>query len=673
MKLSRLLMCLLVILVCIPLHAAGSVSVKGRVVDVSGKPLAGIKVYAVYGRLISDLDEISDTRWDCSVNTISITDDDGNYTMEKLPKPAKYRCCMLIAFSPEQYLGWIEERGPFASDSASKAKAVPDPYKITAYKIVETKGRVVDGQGIGIEGAKVKAEVFTVLPDLKYITVDFLSPIMRIIPAISDSQGYFNLTGVPKVTEISAAVEKTGYADVAVGLLSNTQRITMLPSGSISGYIHDSHNKPLTGTRIVVKSEDDNILQITKTDQKGFFRFDGLVPDNYYIAIKDEEKPIISPKVIVTAGNDTQVPPLKIMDGVEISGSIIDAESGQPIPYAQLVFTGAKEGSNWLSRTNETDEDGVFYARVYPGKMSYRIDCYNPQYRISHGLHSIIIPESGTDDITICLPREDTAKGVILDSNKKSVSKAQITAIINGYPTWINAVSNAKGLFEITIPSNTTSYGGGEKMGTVVLKVNDAKMQNGCFFKMDRAELLKKSVLITLKPAAQLSVMVRDSKGNPLQGVQVSVSNSNEYLIKKYSTDQKGIAICLDSILRDAKYSVGLRKEGYYFEPVSFLLPEVGSAEWKNSIELQMVDATRTQKGRVVLPDGQPASYVTVRHIDRKFVKTDENGEFVISGLPDCNVNLVVKTKDSTGSVQVNKDSGDVVITLKQINESNHQ
>lgn len=668
MKPSRLLMCLLVMLVCIPLHAAGSASVKGRVVDVSGKPLVGIRVYAVYGQLISDIDEVSDIRWDCSVKAMVITDDDGNYVMEKLPKTAKHCSYKIISFSPGQYLGWVEGKGPLASGGATTSKIAPDAYNIMAHKIVEIRGRVINEQGIGIEGAKVKAEMFLLLSDFKFIALDFLSPIMQLIPAISDNQGYFVLAGVPEGVQVSAVVEKSGYADVTVDPQSNQQRITMVRSGSISGSIHESHNKPLTGVRIVVQSEDEDILQITRTDRNGFYQFSGLAPDSYYIATKDEEKPIISPKVIVIAGKDTQVPPLKVLDGVEISGCIIDAESGEPISDAQLVFIGTKDGNNWLSRTDETDEDGIFYARVYPGKINYQIDCYNPRYRISPGLHTITIPESGTDDITIRLPREDTAKGVILDSSGKSVSKANVTVIINGYPTWISATSNTKGSFEISIPSNTTSYGGGEKMGAVVLKAIDAKMTNGCFLKMDRAELLKKPVLITLKPAAQLSVMVRDSEGNnPLQGVQVSISNSNEYLVKKYNTDQKGVATCLDSILRDAKYSVGLRKEGYYFEPVSFPLPEVGSSEWKNSIELQMVNATHTQKGSVVFPDGQPASYVTVRHIDRKFVKTDDNGEFIISGLPDGNVDLIVKTKDSTGSAQVNKDSGDVVITLKSI------
>lgn len=182
---------------------------------------------------------------------------------------------------------------------------------------------------------------------------------------------------------------------------------------------------------------------------------------------------------------------------------------------------------------------------------------------------------------------------------------------------------------------------------------------------MQRADLIKKPMQISLKPVKELLVTVRDIKGALLDNVEVLVSNSIENMDRSFNTNQMGTAICA-GIFEGGRYSIGARKRGYFFEQATLDLPEAGSSEWKDSIELRMLDANRTQKGKVVYSDGKPASGAMVQCIGgAERSTTDANGGFTLPNLPDCNENLYACTNDKNGSVQVNKDSGDVVITLK--------
>lgn len=205
-----------------------------------------------------------------------------------------------------------------------------------------------------------------------------------------------------------------------------------------------------------------------------------------------------------------------------------------------------------------------------------------------------------------------------------------------------------------------------------MLKVTDREMKNGCYIKQDRADLLKASIQISFKLVEELAVKVTDMQGNPINDVKVSISNRVEMIGRSYNTGRTGAVVC-SYIFDGGEYTISAKKTGYFFEPISMNLPDVGSPEWKKSIEIRMLDATRIQRGIVLDTDGKPVSGVSVECLGGGYSITDNNGEFVLQNLPDCMVSLYTQTNESYGNAQVNKDSGDIVITMKSMNRMETQ
>ena len=198
---------------------------------------------------------------------------------------------------------------------------------------------------------------------------------------------------------------------------------------------------------------------------------------------------------------------------------------------------------------------------------------------------------------------------------------------------------------------------------------NDGKL--GIFHRIKRAELLKREVTLTVKPARPLTVVVKDMNHNPLAGAQV-------YLMiyydpgsgggKSSKTDPNGEALVLD-VYEGGLYYPQAILEGFYYENRAIrLLPKVGSREWKDRVELVMEPANRVQRGKVLDDKGRPVEGIAVETdtMPPIAVVTNASGEFVFENLPYSGVRLRVEKGNLFAMASVDKYTGDVVIRLRR-------
>lgn len=111
---------------------------------------------------------------------------------------------------------------------------------------------------------------------------------------------------------------------------------------------------------------------------------------------------------------------------------------------------------------------------------------------------------------------------------------------------------------------------------------------------MPRTDFLKTGIIITAVPLQTLKVVIKDKRGNPLKDAQVSLGYPVQGIGRVENTDAGGMAV-FDQILVGGRHDLRVELKGYRFPQESLQLPEVGSANWKDDIELTMEDSGSTQ------------------------------------------------------------------------------
>jgi hypothetical protein len=125
------------------------------------------------------------------------------------------------------------------------------------------------------------------------------------VTVISDANGHFSFANVPE-GKYELAAKRRGFIPqaldqhgvfstaVAVGMNRDAEHILfrLRPAGSISGYVLDEDNEPVTVAQVWLFKKGvsmgvagNNFLGSTQTNDKGHYRFSNLAPGIYYLAV----------------------------------------------------------------------------------------------------------------------------------------------------------------------------------------------------------------------------------------------------------------------------------------------------------------------------------------------------------------------------------------------------
>ena len=111
-----------------------------------------------------------------------------------------------------------------------------------------------------------------------------------------------------------------------------------------------------------------------KTAADGSYHIGGLATGSYTISAESEQQAWIAEPLkdmALTEGKKIAVPDLHAHIGAVLEGTVVDAETGVPIPYANIeLYHGntidEQSNASWL----HADEHGHFFHRMQPEQMT---------------------------------------------------------------------------------------------------------------------------------------------------------------------------------------------------------------------------------------------------------------------------------------------------------------
>jgi uncharacterized GH25 family protein len=436
--------------------AGETVSAKGKVVDVDGKPVSGIKVYAVMWR------HETKNGWNhigSYVKAATLTNADGSYDFRSLPKHTGKGTYYLVAFDPDKYLGWVHGEGTLCADGWWDDPEPVDGYTIVAVKLGVYHGKVVDEQGNGIAGATVVPTQLLLKSSGTGMRVEHLASVVKIKSALTDASGNFSITGVPDGIKIGPSVSAPGYAYVD-SYDFEEPTVVLRAGGDITGRLLDSHGRGVAGVGIWASCTDKNAYSYrqAQTGKDGTYTVQGLQVGTYRVSASPDNE-IVDPvtDIKVTAGQKTKAPDLKIQPGVFVTGRILDSKSGKPVSGATVYVLGNGDiNPTWYSRGEPADDKGFYKVKSLPGKASIRYSGGNDFYAAADKPKEITVSQTGLSGVDLKLKRYRELKCKVVDQNGKPV----INAMVRDYGRGTRLTTDIDGNFRIAVMSEGRAGGG---------------------------------------------------------------------------------------------------------------------------------------------------------------------------------------------------------------------
>ncbi len=406
----------------------------GVVVDGTGAPVAGCKVWAVHAELVKGTTETLDQ---------ATTDAQGRFAFapEKLaPSPEKPGMVYYFARDAKGRIGWpsLPRRQP--GETGEK------DLEGQLFEVQDYRGRIVDAAGAPIAKAAVRPIDLTA-GESGQRTANSLGVIppelLKEIGGETGPDGGFVLHGVPPQGSASAIVTAAGFGSQRASWnLGKPVTMELARTGSIRGTLACAEN-PQAAAKMQLRiwrmsspgsrSADASVgfqTEVT-TDQAGGFsiaeapageyamQLSSVAPGAYY--------PELPKSIEVKAGQTTAVS-IAVRRSLVVRGQVVDAKTGAGVKDTAL-------GLRWTpattttpsSATAHTDAEGNFQVYVTPGRIRIEVSpapgyLYPPLSSPSNVLEV-------TEDTTLPTIRLNPAgvlEGVVVDEAGKPVAGAEV-------------------------------------------------------------------------------------------------------------------------------------------------------------------------------------------------------------------------------------------------------
>jgi protocatechuate 3,4-dioxygenase beta subunit len=458
-----LMYCALAAAISISASAENTLAAKGKVVDTAGNPVAGVKVYAAltwYAEVGSDVFS--------AVKGGAVSGADGSFQLKSLPRPKSSMGYYLIAFEPDEYLGWAGGEGDLRADVWWQGPEPADGYRIVVSKPGVREGRITDKDGKGIPGASVEPRGLSLKNAEgrgESVSMKYLSSVVKLNPAVTDADGRYRLTGIPEAAKVSPSVLMRGYTEVLFGDW-DSDTLILSPGGSISGRLVDARGAPMPNEWVSARSADSGGYAEIRTGTDGSFIIDGLPPGNYGLRAELRNglrKGVTG--VIVTAGKVTAIPDLAMPTFVPLTGRVLNARTGRPIPGARVLASSTKPPEKardpWTSISGRADSRGVYRLSVIPGKAYLEYAGGGKPVLQSAAPKEVKVGRSGKTGVDLRLTSGDAARGRVLDIHGRPVERVIVQIHNEGWSNVTQALTNAKGDFELPVYEQSKEAGFG--------------------------------------------------------------------------------------------------------------------------------------------------------------------------------------------------------------------
>lgn len=378
-----------------------ALEIAGRATFADGTPIVGVQIYAQ-----RENQEATRSRWGRGGGASAITGADGSFRVRNLA-PGDYRLNLQPSWD-----GSVNVR-PRVTDPVSAgttdAKVIADTGGVIAGVVVDAAKRPVAGAQISANPTKQDAgnqwRWARTKPDGTFE-----------IAGLGDSP--YQLSVQPPASAEGAALLPGTIASVAPG----TRDVTVvLEEGlRIAGVISNAAGKPLANAQLWIQGKPDDKGRApeingnnswTTTDARGAFRFVGLSPGRYTVALANwggspHDGMLLQNGEDVAAGSvDLRI---VAVDGERIGGVVVD-EGGQAVAGAWVNAWG---GQPQVHRNARTGPEGRFEVTGLP-RSPVQVSAQaagRPQVSVEN-------VDAGTMTLRIVMPKGATITGRVSDAS----------------------------------------------------------------------------------------------------------------------------------------------------------------------------------------------------------------------------------------------------------------
>ncbi len=441
------LICVLALVAALPCVAEETITMKGTVLDVDGDPVGGVKVFAVKRWVTED--------YHVGVKAAAVSGEDGRFVLKPLPKPEHEKFYFLVAFVPDEYLGWSWRM--IGHDASAE-----EDVAITVSKCRAVEGHVTDEEGNPLAGATVQHHYFNRRDRQSFFgrssrARQELEAVVRFTAATTDSEGNYSLTSVPQHVDVSPHATKPGYYHQRAAPQSPGDVVTMVRAGNVAGRLVDKRGKGMSGITMHAREVRGGGYATAQTGADGSFTLADLPPGKFSVWIGARETMTAKAvqNVHVRVGETTRVADMLASRGVFISGRLLDADTDKPISDMRVAATVAGH----IIAGERVDQAGRYKLRVAP-EDTYTVYCQggNPSYPYDReASRTVEVFSKELRNIDIRLRKAAVATGKIVDEQGRPVPGASVSVWSGMMP--VSARSDAKGVFEIAVPEQTQGFG----------------------------------------------------------------------------------------------------------------------------------------------------------------------------------------------------------------------
>ena len=485
-------------------HGQEKSAVTGKVLTPDGKPAVGATVWLVVNR------------WEVGQMTVeskTLTNVKGEFSLP-FKTPLRVYSAYVIAHHPNFAVGW-QSFDP--RDLKPLTVRLRQPAPLT--------GTVLTPEGKPLAGAKLQVvEVENVRSKMAFETTEreLISEEMpeEVSPfwTVTDLQGRFVFRNLPANTQIYLRVHHPDYAPARLPqpeewfpIRTGTEEVTLVavPKSFLKGQVL-RNGQPVKGAQVICKSEFYGEREYrASTDENGEFEIALHLGRWFVYASAEEGKWQSELKFISVVPGQTLTLNFKLQRAVEIKGVVKDAETKNPVPFAEVYadrqIQAGVEGEPprwWRSKEVKADEKGNFTLFLLPGKWTVRAwASYSPDH-FAEATKEVELKGESVDlsDLLLQSPRKLTVQ--VVDEKGKPVPKAIVSS-----GSWLIRQADEKGNAQIEYPPKQLWAASPDmtKFGMVEVKPE------------------AKSVQITVEKGIPVSGQVTDEDGKPIPNARIWV------------------------------------------------------------------------------------------------------------------------------------------------------
>jgi protocatechuate 3,4-dioxygenase beta subunit len=261
------------------------------------------------------------------------------------------------------------------------------------------------------------------------------------------------------------------------------------------------------------------------TDDKGYFNLNPVPSSNYVLSVQAEGYASYDGwrgqgRINLAGGEEKDIGDIPLMLAGKVSGRVVSADGGAPIPNATVELKQSAQWGGWSSNSTTTGEDGTFtIAAVDPG--SYTLQARAKGYAMAELTAQAIEPGQDLNIGDIRLGQGLLLSGVVTDAEDKPLKGAKVSLIEPpGANTWFQSGDE--------VSSDETDEAGrfelaGAYDGTFTLKVTaEGFAAHSESLKVAGAN---SGLKVRMSTGGTVLGRVMDADGTPVPNIQVRAIN----------------------------------------------------------------------------------------------------------------------------------------------------